>query len=62
MKRDSKKKLAAKDQMSLFPWLPLNTGKRELLQDFYSGGKSKALAGIVIRKTNLKTKNRNIPN
>lgn len=29
---------------------------------FYSGGKSKALAGIVIRKTNLKTKNRNIPN
>lgn len=33
MKRDSKKKLAAKDQMSLFPWLPLNIGKRELLQD-----------------------------
>lgn len=35
--------------------------KRAASGSVYSGGKSKALAGKVIRKMNLKTKNRNVP-
>lgn len=35
--------------------------KRAASRSVYSGSKSKAPAGKVIRKRNLKTKNRNVP-